>query len=342
VTNCLFCHQPFPANRTLERFVSGHRVAYDPVRGRLWAVCSSCGRWTLAPFETRWEVLEDLERLTRDHARLLAETDEIALLEAEDLEIVRVGRASLREESWWRYGREFSARRSAAKQEVRKGKVREALFTTLAVGIPIWGLSDPNHWIGRARTKKFGKAAWHGSVECDGCGAVLREVLFAEHGDLQLRAGPGDGLALWYGCAHCFTGLDAEESQYGHLITGVAAEHVLRRMLAYANFAGGTEAVVREAMDLVESHPTTDDVIRQVCHRGQGLGALTDRESFALEIATNTEVERLLLELELEELASRWREEEEIAAIADGILTPAPRRLVALERDRAPGIDGGA
>jgi hypothetical protein len=28
------------------------------VRGRLWAVCSSCGRWTLAPFETRWEVLE--------------------------------------------------------------------------------------------------------------------------------------------------------------------------------------------------------------------------------------------------------------------------------------------
>jgi hypothetical protein len=58
LTNCLFCHQPFPANRTLERFVSGHRVAYDPVRGRLWAVCSSCGRWTLAPFETRWEVLE--------------------------------------------------------------------------------------------------------------------------------------------------------------------------------------------------------------------------------------------------------------------------------------------
>jgi hypothetical protein len=44
-------------------------------------------------------------------------------------------------------------------------------------------------------------------------------------------------------------------------------------------------------------------------------------------------VERLLLELELEELATRWREEEEIAAIADGILTPAPRRLLALERD---------
>lgn len=30
------------------------------------------------------------------------------------------------------------------------------------------------------------------------------------------------------------------------------------------------------------------------------------------------------LELELEELGARWREEEEIAAIADGELTPLP------------------
>jgi len=75
LATCLFCYQPFPENQTLEPFASGRRVAYDPVRGRLWAVCSSCGRWTLAPFETRWEVLEDLERLTRDRARLLGETD---------------------------------------------------------------------------------------------------------------------------------------------------------------------------------------------------------------------------------------------------------------------------
>jgi hypothetical protein len=161
---------------------------------------------------------------------------------------------------------------------------------------------------------------------------VLREVLFAEHTELLLRAGPGDGLAMWYGCAQCDTGLDAEESNYGHLITGVAAEHVLRRVLAHSNFAGGTEATVRDAMDLVESLPTSDDLIRQACRRGYRLGTLTDRVSFALEIAANTEVERRLLELELEELALRWREEEEIAAIADGILTPAPRVFPGLER----------
>jgi hypothetical protein len=326
VTLCLFCHQPFPENRTLERFVSGRRVAYDPVRGRLWAVCPSCGRWTLAPFEMRWEVLEDLERLTRGRARLLAETDEIALLHAEDLEIVRVGRAGLREESWWRYGREFSARRRSVKREVRKGRVREALVTLLVAGFPLWGVVDPKHWIGQARAKKFGRVAWQGEVECDRCGTTLRQVYFDERNQLLLRSAPYGVVAFWHGCARCAAAADSEESEHGHRITGVAAEHLLRRLLAHANFAGGTDAVVRAAMDLVEQYSTTDDLLRQVCQRGSSLGALTVQRTFALEIAANAEVERRLLELELEELESRWREEEEIAAIADGILTPAPPR----------------
>jgi hypothetical protein len=326
VTTCLFCHQPFPANQTLERFVSGRRIAYDPVRGRLWAVCPSCDRWTLAPFEMRWEVLEDLERLTRDRARLLAETDEIALLQVEDLEIVRVGRAGLREESWWRYGREFSARRRSVKREVRKGRVREALVTLLVAGFPLWGVVDPKHWIGQARAKKFGRVAWQGQVKCDRCGTSLRQVYFDERSQLLLRSAPYGVVAFWHGCARCAAEADSEEGEHGHRITGVAAEHLLRRLLAHANFAGGTDAMVRAAMDLVEQYPTTDDLVRQVCQRGYSLGALTVQRTFALEIAANAEVERQLLVLELEELESRWREEEEIAAIADGILTPAPRR----------------
>ncbi len=325
LTTCLFCHQPFPENQTLERFASGRRVAYDPFRGRLWGVCSSCGRWTLAPFEMRWEVLEDLERLTRDRARLLGETDQIALLEADDLEIVRVGKAGLREESWWRYGREFSARRRSAKREVRKGMVWAVLATLIAV--TPWGLSDPNQWIGRARTMKFGKVAWRGEVTCDGCGTTLKEVLFNEWDQLLIRQGPYGMVAIWYGCARCAAEMGSqgdEPDETGHLITGVAAEHVLRRLLAHTNFAGGTEAVVGEAMGVVESYPTAEDLVRQVCLRGLSLGALTKTRSFALEIALNADMERRLLELELEELESRWREEEEIAAIADGLLTPSP------------------
>jgi hypothetical protein len=58
-TRCLFCHRELPANESLERFPIGRRVAYDPARRRLWAVCPSCRRWNLAPIEERWEALEE-------------------------------------------------------------------------------------------------------------------------------------------------------------------------------------------------------------------------------------------------------------------------------------------
>jgi hypothetical protein len=44
----------------------------------------------------------------------------------------------------------------------------------------------------------------------------------------------------------------------------------------------------------------------------------------ALEIAANERIERRLLEAEAHELEKRWRDEERIAAIADGELTPGP------------------
>ena len=86
----------------------GRRVAYDPGRGRLWVICSTCKRWSLTPMEDRWEALEELEKLTTDKARLLSQTDNIALLRVGPLEVVRVGKAQLTEEAWWRYGRELA------------------------------------------------------------------------------------------------------------------------------------------------------------------------------------------------------------------------------------------
>ncbi len=65
-----------------------------------------------------------------------------------------------------------------------------------------------------------------------------------------------------------------------------------------------------------------------------GIGALPRTEAIALEIAVNEDTERRLLELELEELERRWREEEEIAAIVDRELTPVAgfQRLLRIER----------
>lgn len=44
----------------------------------------------------------------------------------------------------------------------------------------------------------------------------------------------------------------------------------------------------------------------------------------ALEIALNDDAERRLMLMEIEAIEARWREEEEIAAIIDGELTPLP------------------
>src|SRR5262245_46187528 len=90
-TRCLICHSPFEENETLEQLPRGDRIAYDPGRGRLWLICRACRRWSLIPLESRWEALEELEKLVQDRARLLSQTENIALLKAERLEVVRVG-----------------------------------------------------------------------------------------------------------------------------------------------------------------------------------------------------------------------------------------------------------
>ena len=116
LSRCIYCRLPLTENQTLENFRIGRRIAFDPGRGRLWAVCGSCRRWNLAPIEERWEALEELEKLSRDRGRLLSQTDHIALFRLEDLDVVRVGRAQLAEEAWWRYGQELQRRRQLARQ----------------------------------------------------------------------------------------------------------------------------------------------------------------------------------------------------------------------------------
>jgi hypothetical protein len=281
LTSCLACYQPFPHNGTLEHFPAGRRVAFDPERGRLWAVCSTCHRWTLAPFETRWEALEELERLTRDRGRLLAESEHVALLELGDVEVIRVGRASLREESWWRYGRVLGQRRKDASRIALRGKIVQGVVATLFAGVPWWG--SGRWFIDRARFRSFGKDAWTGRLLCPACGYEARSVHFDESGGLRLEQGPGPGgVVLRHRCPRC-----GEEDR------------------------GGL------ALEAIESHPSARDFTRSLAGRTPALGSLTRKGALALEIALSADVEKRLLEMELKALEIRWREEEEIAAIAD-------------------------
>jgi hypothetical protein len=102
---CLFCNRDLGANTVLPTFPIGRRLAFDAERGRLWVVCTRCGRWNLTALEERWEAIEECERLFRQ-TRLRFSTDNIGLAQLrEGVDLVRIGRALRPEIAAWRYGR---------------------------------------------------------------------------------------------------------------------------------------------------------------------------------------------------------------------------------------------
>jgi hypothetical protein len=88
----------------LEPFPVGSRLAFDTGRGRLWAVCTRCARWNLAPLEERWEAVEEADRLFRD-ARVRVQSENIGLARLPGgAHLIRVGDAVPLELAAWRYG----------------------------------------------------------------------------------------------------------------------------------------------------------------------------------------------------------------------------------------------
>jgi len=325
---CLVCHSPFPANDSLEFFPTGHRLAYDPSRGRLWAICTDCKRWSLAPIEERWEALEELEKMVRDKGRLLSQTDNISLIRAENLQIVRVGQAKLREQAWWRYGKELTQRRQKFKTLSTAGAigVGAAIWGGMASGgmtfIAAWLLWDniPNKVPDAARWFRFGGDAWRGRTRCAKCGYAFKRVAYRRRSHLILH--PSTELqtpSLSYRCPRC-----GASREGGLHLQGPEAEHTIRRVLAYHHFSGADERTVSSATRLIQEAGSPEHLSRILLKEGRPLGELGVTGGIALEIAANESSEQRLLELELAELEAHWKAEEELAAIIDGELTPLP------------------
>ena len=325
---CLVCNTPFPPNESLEHFSLGIRVAFDPSRGRLWAVCKECKRWSLAPIEERWETLDELEKIVRDRAQLLSQTENISLLRAGPLEIVRVGRANLAEQSWWRYGTELAKRRKNYKTLSAAGAVGAgaAIWGGMATGglsfIAAWILWDklPGTIPDAARWFRFGGDVWRGRQQCQRCGYTFRRVSYRRRGNLILSHGAEmEPTGMRYRCPRC-----QDHREGGLQLRGREAEHTLRRVLAYHHFEGATEKTVTSATRLIQEAGTPTDLTRILLRDGKRLGDLGRTGGIALEIAANEASEQRLLELELNELEAHWETEEELAAIIDGELTPLP------------------
>jgi len=336
-TRCLVCATPFEANEELEHLPYGRRLAFDPHRGRLWTVCRTCRRWSLAPIEDRWEALEELEKLAKDKARLLSKTDNIALLRVGPLEIVRVGKAELTEEAWWRYGRELTSRKLKWDKLGIAGTV--AAGAVVAGGWATGGMTMLGVWLimgngsetvrDGARWLRFGSSAWRGEQNCAKCGYQLKSIPFRERAALGIFPTEEPGkLEVVARCPRC-----GEYRDGGIRLRGQDAERTLRRVLAYHHFAGASERRVFAAARLIQEAGSPHDLARIVLKDGRRLGDLQRTGGIALEIAANEASEQHLLELELAELEVHWRREEELAAIIDGELTPLPmleqmRRIV--------------
>ena len=178
-------------------------------------------------------------------------------------------------------------------------------------------MSEPETWIQRARSQHFGRHVWRGTSSCPRCGHELSDILFDERSDVVLE--PSDPFpALWYSCPRC----GDRNTEAGHRFTGLSAEHIFRRMLAYENFSGADETVVRDAMSWIEAHDSAEGALQHAAEERLAIGQFSGTHVLAIEIALTAHVEQSLKDLELKHLEARWREEEEIAAIVDRELTP--------------------
>jgi len=357
-STCTFCHAPLGANDVLEHFPVGRRVAFDAARGRLWAVCGACRQWNLSPLETRWEAIEEGERLYRA-SRLRVATDQIGLARAADgTELIRIGEPLRPEFAAWRYGERFAqrwrVRGRAAAAWAGTGVVVQG-WAFLTVG-PLSLLPAVTYVTvdGTVRTVARLRTASHLLLP-DGQRARVTQY----HVNQMLirrdaSAAEGWHLAVPHEPEGRWTGF-ARKSDPVITLSGVAARRAAAQLLPRLNRGGGGQRAVSEAVSVLERHGDPDAVLRfagqyvrtagkrdwadpeqTAIDTKRGLGPLArapEAVRLAAEMAVHEESERLAMQGSLADLEAQWRDAEAIAGIADG-LTTSPALLKALERLR--------
>jgi len=303
-------------------FPTVRAAAYDIEKGRLWAICDRCHRWNLWPIDERAEVIEGLERLAHDRGVAVASTDNITLLRAEDVGLVRVGRAGLAERSWWRYGRELHRRQIWHNTPV--SRISAYVYGALAYAGESVGLADVGQKIrwdeagltDILRWRRFGWAAWRGRLDCPNCGSVRRALLYNNSAWIYPVATEA-GLALSVPCPRC----DFWTPDTAYRLEGEAAETTLRRVLACRHIRGAHIDTVEAASLAIEEAGSSGAFIRRVGENVTSLWRMNQVQSIGLEIAVNESAERRLLSGLADQLDFVWRREEELAGIIDRELT---------------------
>lgn len=353
-TTCLFCHTDLGANHHLSTFPVGRRLAFDAKKGRLWVICTRCGRWNLSPLEERWEAIDDAERIFRG-TRLRMSTDNIGLAQFRGgFELVRVGPALLPEIASWRYGTRLV--RYDPETDHRPGLfIRGARLIARATAGALVGYA---HSVGfsdeavlRMRTFRRGHGVLLRTTDEFKRQVIVRykhlgaaELVRPEKDSpWQLRLEHDEGIAtLAEGAA-----LRVAGKMLATLNFGVASVSEVQHAIAKLDEAGDPEGYFTrvaslamrtswgrfpDAKDESSEQPKgtfSERLALQLANRsfwGRG-GTGSDEQTplfrlpavdrLALEMAANEDIERRALLGELETLHAAWREAEEIAAIAD-------------------------
>ena len=318
-SRCLYCGHSLGAAAGLASLRSGVRIAFDPERARIWSICDRCHGWNLWWRDRQGATLDALERLTHDRARVLYETDHVALLQAPERQIVRVGRAPRRESAWWRYGRTLRRRRDRFRSPVTQ--VATATYSAVSsVGMSV-GLQSVTGDFRRAvdrrveilRWRRFGGTAWDGRAPCPNCGSVLIRLFFMKCSDLVLFTDDEGRVGLGMPCARC----DPWATEETHVFDPTIVEPLLRRVLAWHNIDGATNRDLDRSVNLIESQGSARSFIAAVAEQHRPLHTMDHATRLALEIAVNDRAERARLIADVARIETEWRRADEIATIME-------------------------
>src|SRR5436190_986830 len=185
-----------------------------------------------------------------------------------------------------------------------------------------------------AATEQVALIRWHGydfvrvgkPPICERCGSVMR--LRAKH-MAYARVVPDAkaDLGLVLSCPNCHAD--------GAILTGPEAQAALRQGLTYLALTRrrGRERA-EDAARLVEGAGGPERLIRDVARRELTLRSIAPDRRLALEMAVDEQAEVAGLE-------RQWREAEEIAEIADGLLSTTAELEAELRRLKERGPDRG-
>jgi hypothetical protein len=307
---CAFCNATFDGDGGPSGLGVGRRLAFDEWKARLWVVCPRCARWNLTPLDDRLERIEALARAAAA-ARLLANTEQVALLRWQQYDLIRVGKPLRVELAGWRYGERLRAR-NRERAKVVVPLTLAAVGLGIAANVALGGSFGFLAWnLGRTVDTIYVEMIGARRVRlveppiCDHCGTVLRlRTKHVQHARVVPDA--HQDLGVLVSCPTCH--------REAALLTGADAAAILRQGLAYLNVRRSGRRKAEDAARVVDEAGGADRLIRNVARRELTLRSLRPEGRLALEMAVDERAEVL-------ELERQWRDAEEIAEIADGTLS---------------------